>query len=129
MTNTDLGETIKIENMPVEGEFQVVQVLIRGELVMYCAHNDHSEMLETILRKHEIQPNIKTIKTMFGEKDLPELYGDNYTVLGMGRSKIKTSTKQFQLPYDRSKDYNIGPDYTFRKILENQFSDWKIGTI
>ncbi len=129
MTNTENLEIIAIENLPKEGEFQIVQILINGELIMYCAHNDHSEMLETILRKYEIRPIKKTITTMLGEKDLPELSGKKYTVLGMGRAKISTSTNQFQLPYDRSKDYNIGPDYTFRKILERQFSDWKIGTI
>lgn len=129
MENTENPERITIENLPNEGEFQIVQILLNGELIMYCAHNDHSDMLETVLRKHQIQPIRKTVKTMLGEKDLPELYGEKYTVLGMGRAKINTNTRQFQLPYDRSKDYNLGPDYTFRKILEHQFSDWRVGTI
>jgi len=120
---------IKIIDLPIEGEFKVVQLLFDGELVMLCGYTYHAEILDNFLRQNEIKPVKKIIKGLLEEKEVPELTGDRYNILGMGWAKICTRTNQFQLPYGESVDYKIGTDYVFRKQLEQQFSDWKIGTI
>lgn len=120
---------IRLIDLPREGEFRVVQMILDGELVMLCGHNYHSEILENFLRQIGIQPIKKTIKGLLEEKEIPELSGNRYSVMGMGMAKISNNTKQFQLPYGESADYKIGTDYIFRKQLEQQFKDWKIGTI
>lgn len=120
---------IEIIDLPQEGEFKVIQMLFDGKLIMLCGYNDHYEILENFLRQNGIPPERTIIKTLLGEKEIPKITGDRYTIMGMGRSKINTNARKFQLPYDSSIDYNIGPNYTFRKQLERQFEDWKLGTI
>lgn len=120
-----LEQDIEIINLPNEkGEFKVVQLFLDGKPVMLCGYTYHSEILETYLRSKEIELEKKTRKTLLGEVDIAVPEGPRYRVVGMGRAKIDPRRKQFQLPYDASADYGIGPNWEFREKLREEFQDW-----
>lgn len=120
-----LEQDIEIIDLPNEStEFTVVQLFLDEKPVMLCGYAYHSEILENYLRSKKIEPKKFAIKRTFREEDVPVLEGSRYKVVGMGRAKISTKNKQFQLPYDASADYSIGPNYDFREKLKERFHGW-----
>jgi len=120
-----LEQDIKIIDLPANnGEFSVVQLLFDGKPVMLCGYTYHSEILGSYLRSQRIQPEKMELTGAFREVEIPILEGPRYKVVGMGRAKINPKRKQFQLPYDASADYGIGPSWEFREKLREKFQGW-----
>lgn len=120
---------VKIIDFPNNNsrEFRIVQLYLDETPYMVCGNSDdlHAEVLEKFLKSHKIR--FDTIPSPNNPKrQMPVLFDSNrYRVVGMGKADIHYDIRFFQLPYDISRDYKIGPDKEFNKMLMEMFAGWR----
>ena len=88
-----LDEDIEIINLPEEGRFKIVQLLVDGRPVMVCGSTDL--LHKDILRAYLISMGIDVPKLQ--DVELTPSHGKRYRVYGMGEAEINQDTRFFQL--------------------------------
>jgi len=116
-----LNQDIEIVNPPEdssEASFKIVQLFVRGSPVMVCGPRNiyHGDILANYLISRNISYTTFTVKDYeVGERDLPNLEGEDYNVVGMGEANSLDCT------FGTSIDYRIRPNSDFNVRLEKQF--------
>ena len=123
------SERVKISNTEISGEYKAV--LIRFEEKDYFILKEASKNLHAyILRDFLLENNIgyKTRKNRLSpsfEVDIPELEGEKYKVIGMGKVEIFHDTKKANF-YGKSLDYGLPFSDESISSIKNLMKDWEI---
>ncbi len=120
---------VKLVDLPDNAmEFKIIQLFHNSEPVMLCGTRQlgrnyfHSKILEKYLKENKIEfdtfaPDPRFPKMLIPSKEL----SDVYNVVGAGYAGIDKSICYFQLPYGKSKDYDIGVDKDFNMMIKETF--------
>ena len=121
-----LEEEVKIVNMPDNGRFPVVQLLIDKTPYMFCGYVHHSEILRDALKTFGITPEMIEVEEDLEKRDIPNPRGERYELVGAGFSSVDRERRIFVLPYGESKSYKNGTNHDFREKLRQQLSAWNV---
>ncbi len=118
---------VKLVDFPTRNaDFRAIQLYLDEIPYLVCGDSNklHAFLLHDFLQKNGI--TFDTIPSPRAPPArIPALSDDNrYRVVGMGYAEIYYDIHYFQLPYDGSRDYKIGPDKEFNQMLKEMFEGW-----
>lgn len=117
-----LDQDIELVDMPVQGDFKLVQLMLDGDPVMVCGPTSgedgyHRKILADFLDDRGVEYD--TVK-----RGVPSPKGDRYELVGCGVGGRYTDCNLFQLPDGGSHEYKMRPHPDFKERLRIQFQGW-----